>query len=58
MTIKNIHTIHLGVKLEQGKIRYACIRACYITPEKTTFDKSVVTCKNCLRYIKKEIYQQ
>ena len=32
---------------------YLCNRACYITPSKCTYDIKEVTCKNCLREIKK-----
>ncbi|MHA1302344.1 MAG: hypothetical protein ACTSPI_01395 [Candidatus Heimdallarchaeaceae archaeon] len=35
--------------------RYLCIKACGITKGKYTKDKKKVTCKNCLRKLKKEV---
>jgi len=48
MSIKNKHIIHY---IKNGY--YLCIRACDITPCKSTINKKKVTCKNCLRDLKK-----
>lgn len=48
MSIKNKHIIHYG-----DNHNYLCNRACIITPCKRTFKQKEVTCKNCLRDLKK-----
>lgn len=49
MSIKNKEKIHL---IKSG--RYLCIRACKPTKEKSTRITKKVTCKNCIRILKKK----
>jgi len=49
MWIKNRQIIHFV----RGK-HYICNRACFTTKEKRTRIKSEVTCKNCLRELKRK----
>lgn len=51
-SIKNPHIIHY-VLWHDGDMRYLCNGACSVTKSKTTKAKSKVTCKNCLRGIKR-----
>jgi len=56
MSVKNPHIIHFLVQeVHYGEVidKYLCIGACYTTPEKSTTDAVKVTCKNCLRKLKR-----
>ena len=39
--------------LKDGDVRYLCNQACGVTEQKKAYKKSEVTCKNCLKAIKK-----
>ena len=59
-SIRNSHIIHLIEEvggdysyLDDYRYRYICIHAVRPTPSKSTKDPSKVTCKNCLRKMKK-----
>lgn len=58
MTIKNPHIIHFVKKIKKEddylnqRWRYICCGS--YTKEKSTRKESDVTCKNCLRALKKE----
>ena len=55
MTSKIIHLIITT----DDKNRYYCNRACKIVKEKSTWNKDSVTCKNCLRQLKRSsVYMQ
>jgi hypothetical protein len=51
-SVKNPKTIHY-VTWRDGMMRYLCNGACSVTKSKITKAKSKVTCKNCLREIRK-----
>lgn len=51
-SIKNIHIKHFGI-VKRGIYMYLCSQCFHATPEKTVFKKDQVTCKNCLRELKK-----
>lgn len=60
-SIRNAHIIHMVKKVDPAPYndrdpgwRYLCIQACYPTPSKSTTDPEKVTCKNCIRELKKE----
>lgn len=48
-SIKNPHIIHFV-----RNRRYICIGACSTTPSKHSKNLKDITCKNCLRILKKE----
>ena len=59
-SMRNLHIIHMIVGLDHEPyhpydpgVRYLCIGTCFPTPEKSTRDPEKVTCKNCLRELKK-----
>jgi len=54
MSIKNKHIIHMldDELVRRGLARYLCIQACHPTPEKSTTDVNIVTCKNCLKRLR------
>ena len=55
MSIKNIHIKHWVEprSYSDDRLRYTCIQACDITPEKVAKKRKDVTCKNCLKRMDK-----